>query len=446
MRYVKIMLIFLVAVLIFSDNNRPVGEQKVRSAVIKQEGAYKKRLNVRFSPGTPLHIRKAFFVGLGLAPIAFDVFGFDVAEWDGKKKINLAMDFKKEFSRFLEAFPNIGAPRLSVDDYQVEDWQKRPVPQAGCLHNTPKTLPKKLIVPWYDKLLGVRAAHKFLEDRNFALHSQGIIIVDDGPILSHQDIYPALKRDNRHQMIFWARDKKSYKAGNHGTHVACLAAGYHDQNGIDGAAGPKAYILPLILNYVDEKFYFVSDIAIGLKYFKELEEKREIVFHVVNMSFGIWVEMKIFRAAIEQLNNKLFVVAAGNDPGDIDARPMYPASWAFPNVLAVAATDHLDNLSYFSTYGEKRVEIAAPGQGIISCVANNEYQNWQGTSMAAPLVAGTAVLLFSMEPSLTVAYAKAVLFAGADIKESLKGKIKGARRLNVLNSVKSLYFAPEPPR
>ena len=66
----------------------------------------------------------------------------------------------------------------------------------------------------------------------------------------------------------------------------------------------------------------------------------------------------------------LFVAAAGNNSGDNDTDPRYPASYDLPNIIAVAATDTSDELASFSNYGQTSVDIAAPGQGIISTYAN----------------------------------------------------------------------------
>ena len=64
----------------------------------------------------------------------------------------------------------------------------------------------------------------------------------------------------------------------------------------------------------------------------------------------------------------LLVAAAGNSPGgnNNDFFPVYPASYEFPNIIAVAATDHDDQLWSDSHFGVNTVDIAAPGENILS--------------------------------------------------------------------------------
>jgi len=110
------------------------------------------------------------------------------------------------------------------------------------------------------------------------------------------------------------------------------------------------------------------------------------------------------------------VAAAGNN-GPSTAKE-YPAAEDKPGLLAVAASTQADSLADFSTRGSW-VNVAAPGEGILSCVPNNSYATWSGTSMAAPFVAGTAALVRARYPGLTAAQVKAriidssVIIAGA---------------------------------
>ena len=96
------------------------------------------------------------------------------------------------------------------------------------------------------------------------------------------------------------------------------------------------------------------------------------------------------------------VAAAGNDASD--AVREYPAAEGTYGLLAVAASNAAGRLADFSNSGSW-VHIAAPGQGITSSVPGGGYGTWSGTSMAAPLAAGTAALVRALDPGMT---AKAV--------------------------------------
>ncbi len=66
-------------------------------------------------------------------------------------------------------------------------------------------------------------------------------------------------------------------------------------------------------------------------------------------------------------------------------------------------------IASFSNYGNKNVDIFAPGQDIYSTVPENKYEENSGTSMAAPAVAGLAALIRSQYPKLTAAQVKNVI-------------------------------------
>jgi hypothetical protein len=105
----------------------------------------------------------------------------------------------------------------------------------------------------------------------------------------------------------------------------------------------------------------------------------------------------------------LFVWAAGNSSSNIDN---YVAT-NLPNFLAVGAHDANNARASFSCYGARSVEIWAPGTNILSTVLNNSHSSTQGTSMAAPHVAGVAALLLSISPDLTGAQLKELILTGA---------------------------------
>jgi subtilisin family serine protease len=68
-------------------------------------------------------------------------------------------------------------------------------------------------------------------------------------------------------------------------------------------------------------------------------------------------------------------------------------------LLAVAASTEADTLAAFSTYGAW-VQVAAPGDRVLSAIPGGNYATWSGTSMAAPLVAGVAAPTRAADPNL----------------------------------------------
>lgn len=91
----------------------------------------------------------------------------------------------------------------------------------------------------------------------------------------------------------------------------------------------------------------------------------------------------------------LIVAAAGNDGADGNRDKTYPAS--YDGVLAVAASDRNDERAFFSQSGDF-VDVAAPGVGMVSTVPKGGQCTADGTSFAAPYVAGVAALLKQKHP------------------------------------------------
>jgi large repetitive protein len=126
-----------------------------------------------------------------------------------------------------------------------------------------------------------------------------------------------------------------------------------------------------------------------------------------------------------------FIAAAGNSANDNDQVPSYPSSFQSPNVIAVAATDASDAITYFSSYGKTSVHVAAPGLAIYSTTKNGGYATMSGTSMATPHVSGACALLKAANPNLSFAQIKQSLLTQADAKPTLKNKIMTGGRLNI---------------
>ncbi|HYN50180.1 MAG TPA: S8 family peptidase [Thermoleophilaceae bacterium] len=144
--------------------------------------------------------------------------------------------------------------------------------------------------------------------------------------------------------------------------------------------------------------------------------------------------------AIAAAPNVMFVVAAGNGGqdgvgDDNDRAPEYPCAYPLANIVCVAATNRGDELSTFSNYGAGSVDLAAPGEWIVSTWLDGGYAYTSGTSMATPHVAGTAALLAAAQPDLNVAEMRAALLDGTDPLTSLNGLVASGGRLDSRRSL-----------
>jgi subtilisin family serine protease len=171
---------------------------------------------------------------------------------------------------------------------------------------------------------------------------------------------------------------------------------------------------------------------------------------IANMSFGGpgWTNseregvrksglLAVVSAGNDALDNDMFLAAdigGSNDP-DIFS-PSYPASFTLSNILAVGASnDHNENgystdcfqniiaskpQCAFTNWGHDSVDLAAPGVDIESSVPGGGYETFDGTSMAAPHVAGTAGLVLSQHPGYTVAQLKNALMHSVNKPTNLR--------------------------
>ena len=142
----------------------------------------------------------------------------------------------------------------------------------------------------------------------------------------------------------------------------------------------------------------------------------------------------------------MLIHAAGNDAKDIDVEPNYPTSMY---CFQISPLDHFvtigdstknkgnEMVASFSNYGARGVDVFAPGFEIYNTVPQSEYMNLQGTSMAAPMVAGAAAMLKSYFPELSMKEIKEVMY-----NTSTKyPKVEGFSDKSVTGGVVNLFKA-----
>ena len=215
-------------------------------------------------------------------------------------------------------------------------------------------------------------------------------------------------------------------AGNsHGTHVAGIAAASTDNRyGISGA-GWNCRIMA-VRTGSGTGIYFGYE---GLIYAAASGAA------VINLSWGSDTPSNIERITTEYAvqQGALVVAAAGNLSGPNDDH--YPG--AYPMVLSVAAVDTADKLYSVSRHKEW-IDISAPGVSILSSTPNNGYRILSGTSMASPLVAGSAGLLKSFHPDWTPAQLRLQLMLSSDPVDNLNPDYAGEMGYGRLNMFRAL--------
>ena len=216
----------------------------------------------------------------------------------------------------------------------------------------------------------------------------------------------------------------------HGTHVA----------GTIGAVGNNCIGVTGVCWNVQIASFKIGDnrielaAAIAAIYFSNMMN-----IPILNNSWGGRTFSPILKYAIEHYNG-LFIASAGNSSSNNDLLPSYPASYNSDNIISVAASTPENTLSSFSNYGSKSVDIAAPGTNILSTSLDGEYSYKNGTSMAAPHVAGAAALLKSYMPFLTTLEIKHIILLSGTKYPSLANKLLTGSILNVDSMIKLADF------
>lgn len=205
---------------------------------------------------------------------------------------------------------------------------------------------------------------------------------------------------------------------HHGTHCAGTIGAVGD-NGV-GVVGVNWNVSIVGLKFLDSEGN--GTLANGVL---AIEYATKLGVHIMSNSWGGDEYSETMAAAIRNASAAgiLFVVAAGNNTSNNDVSLDYPSSYNIDNIVSVAAIDSDGELAGFSNYGAKTVHIAAPGAQILSTFPGNDYGVLDGTSMAAPHVAGAAALIKARFPLLKARELKARLLGGTVRTKPLQGKV-----------------------
>ena len=244
----------------------------------------------------------------------------------------------------------------------------------------------------------------------------------------------------------------------HGTHVSgIIGAVRNNGKGMNGVANNVKIMAIRVVPDGDE---YDKDVALGIRYAVDNGAK------VINASFGKsyspnkqWVYDAIKYAAEKDV---LIVHAAGNDGKNIDVASNFPndsddlITEFSDNLITIGASNFMYNEKLpaeFSNYGKINVDIFAPGVQIYSTFPDEKYESINGTSMAAPGVAGVAALIRSYYPKLSASQVKHIIMnsgtkidfdvvkPGTESQKNPKGELISFAELSVSGRIVNAYNA-----
>ncbi len=225
---------------------------------------------------------------------------------------------------------------------------------------------------------------------------------------------------------------------NHGTHVSGIILGA-GQNIFDNPlAESKVLVMPL--KFLGATGSGTTTAAINAIYYAVNNGA-----DIINNSWGGSSYSRALHEALSYAydHQVLIVSAAGNLGSNNDSNPIYPANYDVPSNIAVASSTNYNfnpSLSGFSNYGPNLVHVASPGEDILSTVAGTKFASMDGTSMAAPFVAGMAALALREDRVLTGYQLKQMILSSATAKPLFSGYISSGSLINasaLITSAKS---------
>jgi type VII secretion-associated serine protease mycosin len=237
---------------------------------------------------------------------------------------------------------------------------------------------------WHLKTLNVAGAWTYTSGAGVT-----VAVIDSGVDSGHADlqgqVLPGLD-------LVDARGDADTDLVGHGTTVAALIAGKDDDAGVVGIA-PRAKILPIRVLDQDNRYDDAMIVAKGLRWAVDKGAR------VVNLSLGGSGSSPALAAALDYAFAKDVVVIActGNASASTSTGVWYPARE--PGVIAVAGMERDGDVLWSGSISGKETVVTAPATQLFGARPGG-YWRVQGTSFAAPMVAGTAALVRSRWPTM----------------------------------------------
>ena len=263
-----------------------------------------------------------------------------------------------------------------------------------------------------------------------------VAVIDTGVQILHEDLDGQFVTG----YDFYNDDPSVYDDLNddHGTHVSGTIAALDNNLGVVGVA-PNIKIMPI--KFLGPNGGSTFDAILAIEYAEDHGAD------IINASWGSYRRSKALESAIKNFSGP-FVAAAGNEGLNTDYKRTahYPSSYNSSNIVSVAAVDRDGTKASFSNYGATSVDVGAPGVDILSTYPTESgyyFAYGDGTSMAAPHVAGTLALMMSYDDSLTTQEYINILYDSVKPLSSLAGITSTGGMINANDAL--LAMEPSDP-
>ncbi|HPQ36541.1 MAG TPA: S8 family serine peptidase [Synergistaceae bacterium] len=347
---------------------------------------------------------------------------------DNGSRLGTLLEAHNLSAQTREVFPHLQGALLDLEASQKEALL-REIPGTVLISSArtfrhcaeeaePST--KKSVTPWH--VLWASYAGLTEGISSYAWDSVVIAVMDTG-VNRHRDFSEAL--------IYWSlgyntltgisgTEEAVYDDQGHGTTVTGTIVGR--ETGIT----PQVGIIPI--KCADSSGYSsTEDLAKSVDYLLGLLSGPLANRHLIcNFSFATSgntfyrdEEMEMFfKTLFDRISaaGGLFFAAAGNENQNVNQRYVYPSRISSQIFLAVAGTTETGHLATsFSNYGDRTIDIATPGNAIVTTLRDGEsLQSVNGTSFASPIAAATAAALWARNRDLVNWQVRNVLLNAVD--------------------------------